>query len=299
MHEKNLRFKIIVLCALFVAGLFAFVLFTREPSADGRTLSKWLELGARDWVSSHDTVEVTNAIRKIGVKAVPILLNKLRARDPDWLQQPGNNWVGKIIPDGWLNASEGHTEARYAFCILGTQAVVALPELSKMLHDTNLDTCPAFALGYLGSASLPVLKEALTDRDVVIRRRAANGITTTRDVARGAMSEILVARGDTNPTVPAILLNRLVSLLPEDELLSVARAYLEDTRPGVQQSALTALSHVETNRAAVVPLILPFLTSDNANTKWRADKTLFVLDRATAIAHGVDTNILNTRAPLR
>jgi HEAT repeat protein len=134
---------------VLVAGVFAMLYATREPSADGRTLSEWLRLVRKNY-AQRDNTDATNAVRAIGAKAVPILIEKLRKTDPAWKIRVYNEWSRKIFDDEWVFAARYEAyEGVLGFSIVGTQAVAAIPELSKMLFDTNNDTRVGEALGYV------------------------------------------------------------------------------------------------------------------------------------------------------
>lgn len=293
---KNHRVKILLLATVLVSGVLAVVCARREPSADGRTLSEWITL-AHEQPSGRDA---TNAVRTIGAKAVPVLLGKLRSEDPSWKRLFDNNWGRKFFDDEWLyTARFDHFAAKIGFSILGTQAVTAIPELSRMLYDTNKDTLAGQALGFIGPDSLPVLKEALTNADVRIRERATRGIIAREDVARLAMPEILAARHDSNPRIPMIVLIHLPAALPKEECWPVAVEFLRDSRPQMLGPALRLLGQTTTNPALSVPLVLPFLTNTYWNTRAWATGTLVVLDPAIAAMHGVNTNLYSPNGNLK
>ena len=102
---KNHRFKIILLGLVLASTVLAILYATREPSVDGRTLSEWLRR-IRESQSASDNSDATNAIRKIGVKAIPVLLEKFEARQPAWKSHLASGWGQNILPDRWLYAAD-------------------------------------------------------------------------------------------------------------------------------------------------------------------------------------------------
>jgi hypothetical protein len=70
----------LLLAGVAVVGWHGF-----EPRVDGRTLSEWLST----YTYKGDNSALSNAVGKIGPAAVPFLLTKLRARDPEWIA-----WLG-------------------------------------------------------------------------------------------------------------------------------------------------------------------------------------------------------------
>ena len=139
-----MRVKILFLCVLLAAVVGTILLLSSEPHADGHPLSYWLQLGgerdADDIFSEnkHPNEEADAAVRKIGVRAVPILLQKLRVTDSKW-RRPTVDWVGRHLKLAFepSKAEREWAEAQYGFRILGTQAVVAIPELTQIFFETN------------------------------------------------------------------------------------------------------------------------------------------------------------------
>jgi hypothetical protein len=135
------------------------------------------------------------------------------------------------------------------------------------------------------------LKAALTNRSDRIRERAANGIAVRRDVALLAMPEILALREDGGKLEPHIVLDRLTTTLPKDELWPIAVHYLHASRADVQSRALFVIGYYfQTNFPSAVPLVTPFLTHSNFSIRSRASNVIISLDPAAAAAHGVNTN---------
>src|SRR6185503_20998362 len=95
---KHFRFKIILPCVLLAAGVGTILFLNNEPRADGHPLSYWLQLGSAQDAndifseSKHPNEEADAAVRKMGERALPILLQKLRATDPKW-RRPTVDWV--------------------------------------------------------------------------------------------------------------------------------------------------------------------------------------------------------------
>ncbi|HEY0548837.1 MAG TPA: hypothetical protein VGF13_04490 [Verrucomicrobiae bacterium] len=137
---KSLRGKFLVLCALLAVSVATILFLNNEPRANGHPLSYWLQLGseqdANDIFSEnkHPNVEADAAVRQIGVRAVPVLLQKLQVTDPKW-RRPAVDWTHKHLGLAFDPSKAEHkwAEAHYGFRILGTQAVVAIPELAQML----------------------------------------------------------------------------------------------------------------------------------------------------------------------
>jgi hypothetical protein len=287
---KKLRVKILVLAVVLVAGVFTVLYATREPSVDGRTLSEWLRIGRQIW-PEHNQNDVTNAVRKIGTKGIPVLLDKLRARDSEWKHKLDNKWGHKVFSDRWFDAAYyDRSEALLGFSILGSEAASTIPELSKFLIDTNQHMQCAEALGYIGPPAFPVLRQALTNQDESIRVRAVLALSLTPEGASLAVPQVLALRQHTNRSLVGAVLLRVTYMLPKDEALRVLTEYTRDPRWQRDSMILLALGFFQTNTPGAVPLVAPFLTDPNLNLRKEATNTLRRWGYTAADALRVATN---------
>jgi hypothetical protein len=274
---------ILTVVVIVVACVFAAFFSTPEPMAEGRTLSEWLEQGR--------TTEVTNAVRKIGADAVPVLLAKLSARHSVWEYRLDNHWGRKIFSHRWLNLADyHHEEALLGFSILGTQAVSALPELQRICLDTNGFERVGEALSYLGPEALPVLKAALTNQDDQIRWRAAWGIVSRRETAQLCIPEIMALQNDRNEWLLHAAFGGARRVLPQAEFLPIATHFIQSNNRQTQKYVLGEISRTRANSTAYIPLIVPFLTNSYGPLRRDATNALRILDPAIAARHGVSTN---------
>jgi HEAT repeat protein len=264
----------------------AVVVSNREPSVDGRSLSEWLRLGVHSQFT-RDNTDVTNAVRKIGVKAIPILLDKLRAEDPAWKETLTSGWRRRFFPEQWVHGTAwGYMEANWGFSILGTQAVSAIPSLSAMMIEQGRG---GFQLGCIGTQALPVLKAALTNDNAKIRINALFGAMARSDVARAAAKEIVGLRHDTNEIVSMFALSA-TSALPKDQQLAVLKAFLADPRPSIQVRALVSIEYRGLDSTNAIPLIVPFLTNIDFMVRRTASNALLSVAPATAAEYGISSN---------
>jgi hypothetical protein len=232
-----------------------------EPLFEGRTLFDWLyhhvpSTAAIPPYNSPGWHKADEAIRTIGTNGIPTLLTMLRAEDP-----PG--WLIKLKQQaarrGWSRrphryALMQHEEAEYAFRVLRTNAVSAVPELIK-IYGHNLSPssqrCAAAALGSIGPAAraaLPVLIRDLSH--------------TNADVRFSAITAIYHIGADPEVSVPA------------------ATRALKDSSVNVRWNALTALSTFGGRSRPAVPELLRMfndpgmvgthsITTQVATTLWR------------------------------
>jgi HEAT repeat protein len=229
---------------------------------------------------------------------VPVLLEKLRAPDSALKQRLRGSARGKIFPNAWLDsANVQHAQARFGFNILGTQAVVALPQLSNLLfHGREPDRKPyatlqdrvGDALSGIGLPALPLLREALTNSDSRVANGAVRGLIGRGILAREAMTDFIALRHSTNTPMVAMLPSNLAFVCEDCDFVPLALEYLKDERPMVQQFALLPLGRAKTNQSLIFPSVVPFLTNTNWTVRHYASNTLMSLDPAMARNHGVN-----------
>lgn len=287
----------IIFCALLlaVAGLamLAWLAF-REPHAQGESLSYWLKLGGGGdpffMDERRNSPDSEAAIREIGAKAIPTLLNKLQATDPPWKEQT-YEWLNKQdfykFEPAW--AQEEQAQGIYGFQVLGSNALSALPELERMFWDTNTSWAAAKALEQLGLAALSVLRAGLAHTNPIIRQAALNGTTST-DLATATLPDIRPLRHDSDWIVSAISLRRLMQFASREEATQLTIETLTRNRGRLRGFVLSALEKVsiETNR--VVPLLVPLLNDPDPRFRRVVTNTLKNLDPVAAAAAGIDTN---------
>jgi hypothetical protein len=263
LRVKKLRVKLVVLVAVLAAGALTIHYSTREPSADGRTLSEWLDL----WIN-HQTgpvaTDVTNAVRKIGVKGIPALLDRLEARDPAWRVWLEEKWPASFRKSRWPHSPDAENiKAEVGFAILGPQAAPAIPELAKMLLDTNRTDRCAEARGRIGSAAIPVLRAALTNQDQLIGARAALGLSTTPEGRQRLVPWLRARRDDTNQSFTTTALVWSARNLPPEEMVPLLTEYAGDPRWEGSPAVLFPLIYVRSPVPGAAALLAPYLTNAN------------------------------------
>src|SRR5205809_503822 len=132
----NKRFGLVVGLLLgSVSGLLVWQASRpREPMFEGRTLTSWLEWhvptsSANPPFNSPGWHKADEALRRIGTNAIPPLLRMIRAKDPPppvlkLLEMAGRHRWTRV---NYRRASQRNEEAEYAFRVLGTNAVSAVP----------------------------------------------------------------------------------------------------------------------------------------------------------------------------
>ena len=206
-----------------------------EPVFKGRKLTSWLEShvptsSANPPYNSPGWKQADEALRAIGSNAVPTLLEMIRAKDPPpWrlklLLFAGRfRWTGVNYRYAWSR----NEEAEYAFEVLGTNAVSAVPELIKLYEEDVLPSSyAARALGHIGRGANPALPNLL--------RRFTH---TNSNVRFCAVSAVMYIGGEPSVVVPALT------------------SALQDPSVDVRWNALVGLSGFGTRARPAVPEIL-------------------------------------------
>jgi HEAT repeat protein len=136
------------------------VLFPDEPSFQGRRLGEWLTARIED---SHELIPAAKAVlQQAGTNAIPALLKRLAYRWP---------------PD-CFGTFQINLDAVGGFIALGEQAKPALPELWRLMDDTNDEVVLAAMLATFGTGAnaLPFLMKGMTNRFAMVRNEAAHSM---------------------------------------------------------------------------------------------------------------------------
>src|SRR5205823_2572207 len=124
------------------------------------------------------------ALRHIGTNGIPTLLRMIRAKDPappvlKVLTTAGRYRWTRI---NYRPAFQRNEEAEYAFRVLGTNAVSAVPGLIKIYEENvslSSQMCAALALAHIGrgaQAAVPVLLKRFNDTNADVRFYAVSAI---------------------------------------------------------------------------------------------------------------------------
>ncbi len=285
--------RIGIVTGLFLAGVVGLLLWRppgpREPVFEGRPLTSWLDhhvasSAASPPYGSPGWKKADEAIRHIGTNAIPTLLAMIRARDKPPLMLKLMKTAERLglIPTMYRYAIWRHEEAEYAFEMLGTNAVSAVPALIRIYEQDispSSQRCAALSLGHIGrgaQAAVPALIQRFTH--------------TNSDVRFYAVSAVMSIAGQPDVAIPALM------------------SALKDPNIHVRWNALVGLSNFGGRARPAVPEILkmlndPGMVGTNSITQqvetalWRiapekAGKPLVVEDATPMIANGVTTQAL-------
>jgi hypothetical protein len=152
------------LLTVVLVGVIFLALRQREPTYNGKELSKWLnELAALDHSKRWDVhTEQAQAVRAIGTNALPWLLTELQADGSRW-EYELNQLLAKqsLVKYRFPDVNARLTRATLGFHALGELGQPAIPDLLKLVERK-----PGFvpdALAAIGSAAVPALRQCLTN----------------------------------------------------------------------------------------------------------------------------------------
>jgi hypothetical protein len=179
MGKKRLTLIAVAVAALAVLGVVIAIFNSIGPIWKGRSLGSWLNDFSADKLEQR--LQAAEAIRQIGPKAVPYLIPRLKYPSGE----PVSPWSGlktrllyflsrqKIIK---VSLPRNYTSPRHqafaALDALGPAAKEALPALEKLLHEHPPDPHCTYIIARIGPAGLPLLNQALTNDERIIRMEA-------------------------------------------------------------------------------------------------------------------------------
>jgi hypothetical protein len=207
-------FWVIFAVGVLAVGVLAVATREWEPEYGGKKLSEWVL--TRPWWSQEARV----AIRQIGAEAVPYLVKWMRYEPAAWkrkLFSAVNPMIKRLKPswqfndvrqeqlaDGATHALVDLAEDRYIQKVT-SEAERVIPELTRVLNDRSASTSAqraAYAMSCLGSAGLPPLLGALTNRrESQLRLYIFDRIGEMGTNARPAIPCLLTMRADADPNV--------------------------------------------------------------------------------------------------
>jgi hypothetical protein len=180
-----------------------------DPLYQGKALSAWLQTYAPSSPfvpHSPEWKQTDEAVRQIGTKGIPLLVQMLRQRDSKlkvWLlgfaQKHGLSKRLHLAP-----ARERNFEASRAFIALGDLASGAVPDLVQAYRENeNIDCRGAIAdaLGWIGPGAkpaIPLLLEAATNANSKVRANALWALGEIHAEPQLCVPKLISGLGDTN-----------------------------------------------------------------------------------------------------
>jgi len=263
-----------------------------EPSHKGRTLSQWLALVDSEQDQYDTEGPVAEAIRAMGIDALPLLVSRISTRDSSVhgkfdetlvkldMRKPSHPFESYM--DRMVDRLRLQSEAIAGIRFLGTNAHSAIPEFTDMLINDEDASMAAHALGAMGPKGVDVLLEHLERRESRIKKHCLYGLgarqgNDTRNVealleyadhpeqGRVAFRMLGCCRGDPSRILP-ILTNALVNG-DQDR----------------QYSAIVSLGFYGAEAKPAIPLLR---SNTNRNFRSAIDRTLHSIESEIADGSG-------------
>jgi len=170
---------------LAAAALFLFILWPREPSFQGRSLSAWLAAlddgqGGRGmiWstepptVPTREQLEASQAIREMGSKALPELLRMLQSKEPILysMKEAVRGW---LIRGGYVRAPHFY-EMQTPAAVIHHQAALGLIALESSAKPKPSQLLPLFNNAEFGKETALVLASMAPQGVSAFSRRSSS-----------------------------------------------------------------------------------------------------------------------------
>jgi len=286
MKTKRIFFFIALVLAL---GGVSLLLFPREPSYQGRSLSSWLQQCYDTPLNETQRLsEAQAAVRAIGAKkSVPVLLKLVETKE-----DPVSTWLigqrEKLRIDflHWRSAEDWQQLGIAGFEALETNAAPAVAELTKLLNDKQHAFVAVRCLVAVGPPAEPSVSQALTNQSVQVRYFATQQfawVTDNDEVYLAKMRECL-EDPDGSVRFAAVQGIGLQTQAPDLAIPLLLEA-LRDKQDTVYSWAAKFLANFGTNAMRAFPDLSNAVEHGNPNTVNQALKTLVVIapDKALPI----------------
>ncbi|EEF62272.1 hypothetical protein [Pedosphaera parvula] len=183
--NKNWAKGILIASLLLGVGIYFLFFFSREPSYHGRKLSAWMEDLQAEQPETKSAAKA--AIRNIGTKAVPLIINYAQAQDSPLKNRLKQLAEKQTLIQFHFTPSYHPRLLAYEACdILGPAAQGAIPALSNSLNAAKSDPTAAYVLTCIGGPKvIPPLRAALNNPN--------------RGVAQCAKIALKILESKTNP----------------------------------------------------------------------------------------------------
>jgi HEAT repeat protein len=293
--------SIVFLLAVLVLGTAAarYIRSQREPTYQGKRLSQWLAASCHAGPNSADgQARACEAVRAIGKRAIPRLLEMLQTKDsPLKLTLMRLHQKQSLVKIAFTPDYISRRVATEGFWALGPQAKDALPQLVRLFHDTNIACDAACAMARIGPESVGILREGLTNLNDQIRVASANGLAYAGSNAWVAVPDLVARLKDTSSEVrltaevalggfakqPEVVVPALVEIL--DGSTHSTRGLVADE---LRRYAAEALGRFGQHATSAVPALLRALSDTNVDQASRDLHVQAIINALRAIDPTID-----------
>ncbi len=222
------RAKLFIAAAATLVALAVLFVFppNQEPSYEGRSLTQWLTICTSTTATPGEVQQAEAAVRNIGTKAIPFLIAWIAAEP----RHSENRIVQKLPkPVRKLLVALTHKrdeQYRYkmgvkGFQLLGENSAPAVPELTRLLNDTNSlyhRQNAAVALASIGTNGLPPLLGALANTNYPVRY-ALVAVVPLISNASPVVPILIHCAEDKDPTLAGLAVQALGRLQLEPDTI--------------------------------------------------------------------------------
>jgi HEAT repeat protein len=280
-----------LLAFILIAGALALLLWIaqqpREPVYQGRQLSSWLK-DLENWDGDTNNAAFV-AFREMGTNAIPPLLEVIESDG-----SPIQRMIMKFnkrqsvvkLPFGtpWVKTMT----AAWGLYAMGTNAEPALPVLTNLLFHTNAVIASATVLAGIGSAGVPSLLAALTNRDYLIRFSAASGLGWEHADFEVVVPALIASLQDNNRQVKLVATDSLGQLHVKPELAvpALINAFTNSDAL-LRSSVLISLGQFEARAKDSIPMVMTALKDSDKSVRTSAGFAIKQIDPEAAEKAGV------------
>lgn len=280
---KHWKSVVLVISALLITAVVTFMARGQktvqppEPSYKGKTLSEWMTPKG-PW----DQMAFEEAIRQIGTNAMPCLLHWIQYQEPEW-KKALRSWTVNSR-DKSREAYLAHTTQR-VFEALGPDAKAYIPELTRLMNDTNTPASTSWwaiwGISYMGPEALPPLMNALTNPPGRLRNMAAIVIPHLGTNALPAIP-LLVSCLTNSPEIDTTDCELALGELKLEPALVIPALTdrLTDSRPAVRRWAIESLGMFGPEAKLAIPLLQRTLNDPDQSIRAVTTNALRTIDAA-------------------
>ncbi|MDB6024829.1 MAG: domain containing protein [Verrucomicrobiales bacterium] len=176
MPLNRKRWSLLILSVLALMAILSLLLHRREPRYHGKPLSEWLAPLRADYTQILDSgqwgenpvswKDGEDAVTAIGTNAIPYLLNELTFKSPFWKRHVPEFFHRWWKDDAdWKEIPSHQFSGHVGLLALGTNALVALPDLERLLDDSDNSKSAQQVIRYLGEKMNPPFGRAADSED--------------------------------------------------------------------------------------------------------------------------------------
>jgi len=289
MRKRRVYLVLLILALSGVIGLIvagAFREREREPEYGGKRLSEWIikksvppfYMGRTPpWESPSETDE---AIRAIGMNGLPYLLSWMSYKPPRWKTNVlvFLNRFGFVIADGANSRAEA---AMWALGILGPKGEASIPELVRMIHQTNAPNGSRRALSALSGLGIESCAASIALITNKCRLAMSHSIQVLSLRARDAEAARAIAGclKEPNESVAREAARVLAAFQDHPDIVVPALAEaLRDSRVLVRRAAMKSMWKFNSEPEAAVAALLGWLQDPDPQMRAFAEEALKSMD---------------------